>query len=794
MLNRILSKKIKFPPSLRGARRRSNLSGFSLIELMVAVVILALVSFGIFLAFSTAFQSFNDSKDRTIATNYAQQILEDYKDTHFEKIEPFSNLIEDTKYTQNVNVQPVDYNVNLKKVIVAISWKGRNNNPKNVSVSTVIYNTQTIAEADSNPAGITIYANPYNLLPGTDEDAVTSNIFAEIIDGNGNLITDWNESNVNFGIEAVVNLENESQEEFYLGNLSVTSVPLVQGKAGTTFNQYSGEEREGFVEIKATLTIGEVEIYDTLTLKVTNDAVAIVLASNREIISTQAGEETTANLTATIVDAVGDTVVTDREINITIISGPGNFANFIPVSDGVAYIDLISETTAGISTIMATSNLLEPGSINIEIVDPGVNYISVEAVDRTIVQQGETNIIAYLTDYLRNPIEGESIVFSTDYGELSSTSDTTLEDGSATVTLTINNAVTAIVTASWTDGTEITDTVSVLCRNHNLYVYPGDNEIIEGTSTTINAELSDFETTLIADELIYFTIKSGSGSFSSTDTSLISTSDVTNEFGIASVVIYIASPGTTNVEASWSFDSDVTGDVDVICISAPIHEIVLSTDTTEILVGDEPIITATVTEGGNSVGSGTEVTFLLDNYDNARLDSLSSSVNKSTDENGVASVVLSNLVAGEEVTVTAEVGTASDSISITCETPSISIDLADPANIKHGTGGSGKQQVYFDIETNNGSVSLKKMNILWQSDGGKQLNTLYIDDTIVYNGEADSGTTISFNQLPSYTLIENIVYTIKMIFSNDVKQKDWDITFIDPNTFEDISTVSFYLN
>jgi len=74
-INKILSKKIKSPLSLRGLfpfchsresgnpspyviaseqsdRSNLNLSGFSLIELMVAIVILALAIFGIFHAYS----------------------------------------------------------------------------------------------------------------------------------------------------------------------------------------------------------------------------------------------------------------------------------------------------------------------------------------------------------------------------------------------------------------------------------------------------------------------------------------------------------------------------------------------------------------------------------------------------------------------------------------------------------------------------------------------------------------------------------------------------------------------
>ena len=792
MLNKILLRKIKFPLSLRGAkqafphviaRERSNLNnkGFSLIELMVAVAILALVSIGIFQAFSVAFQTLNDAKDRTVATNYAQQILEDYKNTHFEKIKPFSDSIEGTKFTQNVGVNPIDDNKNLIKVIVEISWSGRNNNPKNVNVSTLIYNTQTIAESGSTPSGIFIYANPYNLLPGTDERAVPSEIFAEIVDKNGNLITDWNESNVDFSIESVVNLENEPQDTYYLGNLSIPSDMPVKGVAETTFIQFTGEEREGYVKIKATLNVGGVgEIYDTLILKVTNEAVAIVLASDKEIISTEGG---TAHLTATIVDAVGDLVVTDRAINFNIISGPGNLTNFVPTSDGVASIDLIPGSTSGITTINATSNLLEPDSINIEIVDPGATYITVKTNDQTIVQQGTAEITAYLTNYLRHPISGEIINFTTTMGSLSSASEVTGDNGGAVTTLTMNYAGTATVTASWTaeDGSVIFDTVKVLCKNHNLYVSVDPTTITEGSSTTISAELTNSDGFAVASETIYFAITGGNGNLSSD-------SGTTNDSGETSVTLTIYSVGTTTVEASWSGDLNVvTGNVEVICTSAPIYMIVL-TGNTPISVGESSTITATVTEGGDLVGSGTAVTFSLNNYTNAKLNGLSSPVTAYTDINSVASVTLSGLTAGETVTITATVDTASNSISISCEAPSISIDLADPDNIKYM---SGQKQVYFNIIINGGSINLNKMKIIWASSGNddEKLETLLINDRIVYENTpgADNGTTITFNRDPFYyTLTNGQVYTIKMIFNNKVKDRDWTITFINPNTDEDI--------
>lgn len=770
---------------------------------MIAVAILALVSFGIFQAFATGFQTLNDAKDRTMASNYAQQILEDYKNTHFEKIVSFTDSLEGTKFTQNVSVQPVGVNENLKNVVVQINWLDRNNNSKNVNVSTVIYDTQTTAVADSTPAGISIYATPYNLLPGTYDGAKPSLITAEIVDANGDLITDWDESDVDFSIEAVVNLKNVTQDSSYLGSIDPTSDGIDQGVAQTTFSQYTTSEREGYVQIKASLTIDGDEIYDTLTLKVTNDAVAVVLTSNKEIISTEGGEEGTANLTATIVDAIGDTVVTDREIDINIISGPGSLANFTDAVDGVAYIDLMAGNTAGVSTIMATSNLLEPSSVSVEIVDPGAYEISVEADDdvdgdQTIVQEGTATITAYLTDYLGDGISGETIQFSTDIGVLNPTSGTTGEDGSETVTLTMNYAGTATITASWTavDESVISDTVEVLCRNHNLYVYAGDNQIIAGNSTAISVELTDADTTPLDNKTINFAIAIDSiGSLSSFTAE-------TDALGIASVTLTIGTPGTATVEANWDGDPTVVaGEVEVICISEPTYAVELSTGSTTISIGDTPTITATVTENGSPVGSGTEITFSLDNYTNAKLNNQPSQVTvPTTDESGIISVTLSGLIAGETVTVTATVDTATDSMTITCATPTISIALADPANISYGPQqGSGKYYyVYFDIIINGGSIDLSKMKISWASDGNdnEKLEILYINDSKVYDNSsgAGNGTIITFNQVTSYTLTNGSSYTIKMEFKQKVQDKDWSITFTNPVSGEEMTNPVTFLS
>src|SRR4030066_1720860 len=149
-INRILFKKIKFPLSLRIfpfchsrspfchsresgnppphviARERCdrsnlNYSGFSLIELMVAVVVLALAIFGIFHAYSVGFMGMADARDRTVATNYLQQTLEDFKNMDFNQVknEPITP-IPGTKFSRGtyvLNLEEIDGIVTLKKII-----------------------------------------------------------------------------------------------------------------------------------------------------------------------------------------------------------------------------------------------------------------------------------------------------------------------------------------------------------------------------------------------------------------------------------------------------------------------------------------------------------------------------------------------------------------------------------------------------------------------------------------------------------------------------------------------------
>ncbi|MFA7203749.1 MAG: Ig-like domain-containing protein, partial [Candidatus Caldatribacteriota bacterium] len=390
-----------------------------------------------------------------------------------------------------------------------------------------------------------------------------------------------------------------------------------------------------------------------------------------------------------------------------------------------------------------------------------------------------------------------TIIFAIDnseLGDLSSTSETTDSDGNVSTTLTMNFAGAIVVTASWeaADGTIVSDTVSVLCRNHSLYVTANPLTIAEGNSTTITAELTNADGYLVEGENINFIIKDGNGNLSSN-------SGTTNELGVTSVTLNIDIAGTTTVEANWQGDSTVVLDfVEVICTSAPIYQVNLTADKTTISVGETLDIKATVTENGNPV-SGIEVEFSLDDYSNARIDGSDSPVIKTTDGNGETTVVLSNLTAGDSVTVTAEAGGDSGIINISCEAPPIAIELINNSQ-EHGTGKDGKKQVYFNINVLNSSIDLEQMIISWVPNGNEKLSELWIGDTQVYynSSGAENGTTITFNQLnnPTYYILnKDESYEIKMIFDKDVKKKDWTIAFINPETLTEITpNITFYLN
>jgi len=309
-INKILSKKIHFHVSLRGlfpfchsresgnlsslslrgTKQRSNLKGFSLIELMVAVVILAIALIGIFLAFNSGWMGMANARDRTVATNYAREEMEDIKNMDFELITNenlgIAEIIEE-KFNRVVTV--IDEHSNLKNIKTKVFWTNRQG--QYVSVETLMYINRTIYNP-KEASKIVLYANPYySVLPSVSE---TIDLIAVIKDVNGNTKIDWTGENICFTIKSGSDLGS-------LTDGASAGVETIGGIAQTIFtpSNYTigGVVQQGDVAIEASVELPNDggTISDIITITVTLGVVRIEL--NASPISIDADVTTTSNVT-----------------------------------------------------------------------------------------------------------------------------------------------------------------------------------------------------------------------------------------------------------------------------------------------------------------------------------------------------------------------------------------------------------------------------------------------------------------------------------------------------------------
>ena len=406
MLNRILFKKINFPLSLRGtfphviARKRSdrsnlNHSGFSLIELMVAVVILSMVILGIFLAFSTGFQGMAESKDRTEAVNYIQKTLEKCKDMPFKKIiDQRMTPIPGTKYSQGVIVIDTvedSGEIKFKKVIAKVKWLDRDGiNYKYEEASTTIYSTPKSGEI-SSPSKIVLYATPYyRIVPESDTLLV-----AEILDENNNVINDW------FGRITYTITGGES-----LGFLDKDS-ELTNN--GTSTNRFWSGINVGSVTIEASADLeGKGTVSDTVELTISTGAVAIFLEPLPGDDYLHVSDTATINLY--ILKADYDKNNPDFDYTGTIdLSATTGFGTLIPNSiiigeddDGIKTFTFTSNGESGVVGITASATDLDMGYTEIVFGEEGY-AIQLSADDLLILAGENTNIKITILDEGENP-------------------------------------------------------------------------------------------------------------------------------------------------------------------------------------------------------------------------------------------------------------------------------------------------------------------------------------------------------------------------------------------------------
>ena len=531
--------------------KKLSKKGFSLIELMVAVVILVMAIFGIFHAYSVGFMGMADARARTVATNYAREAMEDIKNTDFKEIayQSSSITVNGIIYNRQVIVQE---NPNIKRVITTVTWKDRNLNTKMVEADMLVHFIETTA---GDPSRIMLIADPYNVLtqnindPPENIDETKSIITAVVKDAKGNTVTTYS-GEITFLIDEL----NSSGS----GTISISPVSANQGIATTTFTA----SNKGEVIITASAN-GLAD--DSVTIKITDPGEAIKINLTNWV----GGEEkiflipgSVSKITATIVDAGGKTVTDAKnEITISVYSGPGTLSDQQPLTDGVVEITLTSDSTPGTITVTASASGLEAGVI--DVITGGKIYLSTSST--TVPVNEKYEIIVTTKDVNGVPINYigtiNLAVESTDgLGGGSLLPNPIIFNGdnsSETIIFTASSVGTVNITAEdqagiLTSADPLSLTVASALVPHYIEVYANPSNIQVGSTdtSTITAKIKNIKNVTIKSytELIIFT--TDVGTFIDGSNSIDTNSPhVTYKNGVATVKFYPPSeinPDTPN--------------------------------------------------------------------------------------------------------------------------------------------------------------------------------------------------------------------------------------------------------
>jgi prepilin-type N-terminal cleavage/methylation domain-containing protein len=380
--------------------KKISKKGFSLIELMVAVAILAMAIFGIFYAFSTGFMGMADARDRTIATNYLQETIEDYKNMNFNKVQDKPvTLIPGTKFHRGsivIDLETQGEEVTLKRVITQVRWMSRDGNIKTEEASTILYNKPDTSAVGTTAVEIVLYAESYyTILPET-----TVKLIAEIRDENGNVFTDYN-GPITFSI--ITDPPNDP----ILGSI-ITSQPAtaINGVASCNFLAIEGENIEGIERIQASAIIDGNDLLDTVNIRVTTGPVAIIIepvTEDDKTLPASVDSVSTINLKVVIADYI-ELVEYSNPVTLSAV-GPGTLSTTtIPSvpTEGTTFT-LTSNGTPGIVEITASAPDLDMGYT--EVTFTGQPYaILVSTQKKSIYPSEETTVTVTIVDENNTPV------------------------------------------------------------------------------------------------------------------------------------------------------------------------------------------------------------------------------------------------------------------------------------------------------------------------------------------------------------------------------------------------------
>jgi len=785
--------------------RKLSKKGFSLIELMVAVVILAIAILGIFLAFSNAWMGMANARDRTVATNYAREAMENVKNMDFELVtDGLLGVAESVgaKFTREIFVNTE--NDNLKKIETKVSWTNRQD--QDVSVEASMYINRTIFNP-GEATRIILYADPYyTVLP--DPVKGKAKIIAVIKDINNTTVIDWTGGTIRFSITS------DDLPDAGSGSLPDDAInPGVTPTNGIAQTTFTGSA-VGDVVIEASVDLpndgGTVSA--TITITVTLEVVRIALSAPYSI---DAGGSS-FTVTAELVDP-GDDIVEEAMNPITfVISGNGTFVNpaggedvteitITPpsVPGGTATIDVRPSDTPGVATVTARSDGLLSGTVDI-IITGEATSISVSVEPKIIYTDDDgATVTIEIKDENGNPVE-----FT---GEISLTAS----DG--TVPSSLNFAGTSLAETTFSPATASPGTVTITASGRGLTAGNATIEVrdaLVADMITIKAEPKNILAGGTDVSKITATIKQGSTVISnySNDITFKIISDTSSsndanllyngfEYGIDALppltvlggdvdhgvaVVYLnpaSYVGKCTVEVSTVNSEFITINKTIeVGFYSGEHHIELKAVPPKMLVnGDTCEVTATVKdENGTTVEAYNEditFTILVGWPKIAKFAAIgTSSLTKTLTAGETTVFLISQSTAG---TVTLKASSFTDITDITgylnipVNVTLINLVEESPAYISTDT----ENILTFNIDVQGAEIILEQMKVSWSENIALEiLNKIDIGGTVVYsNGDG----VVSGNVVDTVATLPTGIYTINLYFNvgEDMSGKTFNIIF-----------------
>ena len=834
MLNKILLRKIKFPLSWRGAfsfchsrgsgnpsslslrgakqacpceSRGSNLNGFSLIELMVAVVILSMAIFGIFNAFNSGWMGMADSRDRTVATNYAQEAMEDVKNMDFEKIITTTKSVTNANKKYRVDVYVSLENPNLKKVFTVVSWKDRNGITKTVDTTMLVQYLEVFA---SDPAKIVLFAESYAILnTPTDDVYATTGITAVIKDINGNTIIDWGkktgEGNITFSI-----ISTDNFGTFSNGLTSIEVIPI-SGRAYTTFTSNGtmvGNFGINVIKASVYLPVAKKIVTDITTIKITNGPVKIKLEADP--LAIKASTTNYSTITVSLIDATGQTLMkkdifTDVEISFSVF-GEGHLStstitilyNSGDVNPASATIILNSTGNPGLASVVATAADLESGKIDVKFLGPPVTIsisaspnpmyfddaystISVSLLDINGFNTNPTNLPITISLALTSNDTGGSLEEPYSWDFPASDSEGIIKETKFSGQLFTG---TAIITASGGGLPVASVTINVISA-----IIP---EIIKITASSLNVKAFGNESSTIKATIydgsgkivtnyngdIVFTISNNTSS-----AYFLTNSTVPVDNGFATIKIVSSNPGNATVNIVNPDPGNLTIEPSegiVIRFYGDPVRIELTANPIEVYGVETSVITAVIYDNASpaNIVTGIPITFTTD---------------KGTFSNGLTEITITPAdgVATTELSSSGALGVANIGVSAI----SISGTFTDSATVTFKEGidlilvdtpiyNPTNKTVTFNILVTGKSIDIDEMKVSWVNNSASErlskitMKIPYdaIVEVDVYNGNVKSGDPVDIID-KELTIGKS---TIKLTFIKNMLGKTISVVFYPP--------------